>query len=109
MADIKDDVLEEDYSPDIITLEDDEGNEYSFEVIDAADFDDQRYLAVVPYADGAAEALEEDAELVLMRVGEENGEEFLDVVEDEDELALIGAKFAERLSDLYDIDASDII
>lgn len=106
MADLNEEL--EDYNPDIITLEDDEGNEYSFEVIDAADFNDQRYLAVVPYQDGA-EALEEDADLVIMRVGNEDGDEFLDVVEDEDELADIGAKFAERLSDLYDIDASDII
>ena len=39
----------DDYTPDIITLEDEEGNEFSFEVIDAADYNDTRYLAVVPY------------------------------------------------------------
>lgn len=107
MADLNEEL--DDYNPDIITLEDDEGNEYSFEVIDAADFNGKRYLAVVPFADDAAEALEEDAELVIMRVGNEGDDEFVDVVEDEDELADIGARFAERLSDLYDIDASDII
>lgn len=64
----------DDYTPDIITLEDEEGNEFSFEVIDAADYNDTRYLAVVPYKDAAAEQLEEDANLILMRVGEENGE-----------------------------------
>lgn len=106
MADIKEE-LQEEYSPDIITLTDEEGAEYSFEVIDAADFDEVRYLAVVPYSEGG-EALEEDAELVIMRVGEDENDEYLDVVEDEEELNRIGALFAERLADLYDIDAGDI-
>ena len=41
----------DDYSPDLITLTDEDGKEFSFEVIDAADYNDERYLAVVPYAD----------------------------------------------------------
>ena len=98
----------DDYSPDIITLEDEEGNEFSFEVIDAADYIDTRYLAVVPYKDNAAEQLEEDSNLILMRVGEEDGEEYLDVVEDDNEVYEVGAMFAERLSELYDIDTDDL-
>ena len=98
----------DDYTPDIITLEDEDGNEFSFEVIDAADFNDTRYLAVVPYKDSAAEQLEEDANLILMRVSEEGGEEFIDVVEDDDEVYEVGKMFAERLSDLYDIDPEDL-
>lgn len=98
----------DDYNPDIITLEDEEGNEFSFEVIDAADYNDTRYLAVVPYKDDAAEMLEEDANLILMRVGEADGEEYLDVVEDDDEVYEVGAMFARRLSELYDIDPDDI-
>ena len=98
----------DDYTPDIITLEDEEGNEFSFEVIDAADYNDTRYLAVVPYKDAAAEQLEEDANLILMRVGEENGEEYLDVVEDDNEVYEVGAMFAQRLSELYDIDPEDL-
>ena len=38
----------DDYSPDLITLTDEDGKEFSFEVIDAADYNDERYLAVVP-------------------------------------------------------------
>lgn len=98
----------DDYTPDIITLEDEEGNEFSFEVIDTADYNDTRYLAVVPYKDAAAEQLEEDANLILMRVGEENGEEYLDVVEDDNEVYEVGAMFAQRLSELYDIDPEDL-
>lgn len=98
----------EDYEPDIITLTDEDGKEYNFEVLDAADYNDARYLAVVPYAENSAEVLEEDANLILMRVNEEDGEEFLDIVEDDEELIQVGNMFAQRLQELYDIDPSEL-
>lgn len=103
----KDELLEE-YEPDLITLTDEDGNEFSFEVIDAADFNEERYLAVVPYAEDSTEVLEEDANLIIMRVGEEEGEEFLDVVEDDEELIEVSAMFARRLEEIYDIDVEDL-
>ncbi|MEG1010997.1 MAG: DUF1292 domain-containing protein [Ruthenibacterium sp.] len=96
--------LDEDYEPDIITLSDEDGKEYNFEVIDAADYNDERYMAVVPYAEDSAELLEEDANLIIMKVNEEDGEEYLDVVDDDEELMEVGNMFAKRLSDVYDID-----
>lgn len=99
--------LPEDYSPDILTLTDEDGKEFSFEVIDAADYNDERYLAVVPYAEDSKEKLEEDASLILMRVGEENGEEYLDIVEDDEELYEVSELFAHRLEELYDIDLDE--
>ena len=96
----------DDYSPDLITLTDEDGKEFSFEVIDAADYNDERYLAVVPYAEEflPASSLEEDANLIIMRVGEEDGEEYLDVVDDDEELHEVSDMFARRLEELYDID-----
>ena len=94
----------DDYSPDLITLTDEDGKEFSFEVIDAADYNDARYLAVVPSAEDSTEQLEEDANLIIMRVGEEDGEEYLDVVDDDEELYEVSDMFARRLEELYDID-----
>lgn len=97
----------EENTPDLMTLEDEDGVEHTFEVIDSVDYNGERYLAVVPYAESeeAAEAaLEEDAELIIMRVGEENGEEYLDIVEDDEELYNVGDIFAQRLEEMYDID-----
>lgn len=98
----------EDYDPDILTLEDEEGEEHTFEVIDASDFNGARYLALVPYNNEPAKQLEEDAELLLMRVEEENDEEYLALVEEEDELNEVAQHFLERLSDVYDIDIEDL-
>ena len=41
---------EEEYQPDLMTLEDEDGNEVTFEVIDALDHKGVHYLAVVEYA-----------------------------------------------------------
>ena len=96
--------MELDYTPDLITLEDEKGVEHQCEVIDAADYNNARYLAVVPYVADPEQMLEQDAQLVIMRVAEENGEEFLDIVDDDDELAAVSEVFAARLEELYDIE-----
>ena len=43
--------MQEDYTPDLISLSDDEGNEYNFEVLDAIETDDARYVALTPVFD----------------------------------------------------------
>lgn len=98
------DGLDDDYEPDIITLEDESGEEHTFEVLDAASLGDNRYLAVVPYSENPDERLAEDAEMLIMRIGEENGEEYLDIVDDETELQDVGQVFLNRLSEVYNID-----
>ena len=45
MADERDEL---DASTDFMTLVDDEGNEHMFDVLDAVETDDARYLAMVP-------------------------------------------------------------
>ena len=66
-----------DYNPDIINLTDDEGKEYTFEVLDAIESDDGRYLAMIPIYDDPQKSLEDSGELVIVKVGEEDGEEYL--------------------------------
>lgn len=40
-----------DYTPDLITLEDEAGQEHQCEVIDTVDHNGEHYLAVVPYVE----------------------------------------------------------
>lgn len=98
----------DDYEPDILTLEDESGQEHVFEVLDAADMNDNRYLAMVPYHADPAESLADDAEMIVMKVSEEDGEEVLDVIEDEEELYQAGQMFLTRLSEVYDIDLDEL-
>ena len=92
----------EDYQPDLLTLEDEDGNEITFEVIDALDHKGVHYLAVVEYVEDE-EDLDEDAQLVILRVGTDAEGEYLDEVDDDDTLMEVCALFEQRLSDSFDI------
>ena len=95
----------EEYEIDVIELQDEEGLSHSFEVVDSIDLDGKRYFALIPYDEnGLPPEEEEEAEMLIMRVGEENGEEFLDIVEDEDELANVGQIFLTHLEEMYNLD-----
>ena len=93
---------EEEYQPDLMTLEDEDGNEVTFEVIDALDHKGVHYLAVVEYTENEEDA--EDAQLVILSVGEDDEGEYLDVVEDDETLMEVSKLFEQRLSDDYEID-----
>ncbi len=94
----------EEYNPDLITLCDDNGKEYSFEVIDAIETDDARYLAMLPVYDDPKKMLEESGELVIVKVLEEDGEEFFSEIEDDDEYETIADAFVDRLENFFEID-----
>ena len=99
---IKNPNTEEEYQPDLLTLEDEDGNEVTFEVIDALDHKGVHYLAVVEYTEDEDDA--EDAQLVILSVGEDDEGEYLDVVEDDETLLEVSKLFEQRLSDDYEID-----
>ena len=93
---------EEEYQPDQMTLEDEGGNEITLEVIDALGRKGVHYLAVVEGVEVEAD-LDEDAQLVILSVGEDADGEYLDVVDDDETLMEVGALFEKRLSDNFDI------
>ena len=97
----------EEATPDLLTLEDEDGKEVTFEVIDATEVNGTRYLAVIPYQEDP-ESLQEDAELILMRIGTDEEGEYRDIVDDDEELLTVGKVFEERLSAMYDIDDSEL-
>ncbi len=99
--------MAEEFNPDIITLEDDDGVEYTFEVLDRIETDDARYVALLPVYDDPKKMLDDNGELVILRVAEENGEEYFEDIEDDDEYDMIVDAFTDRLQDLYEIEEAD--
>ena len=69
--------MSEEYGNDFVTLIDEDGNEVEFEHIDTVEYNGVTYLAFIP----AEISIEEDAEVVIMQIVEENGEELLEAVE----------------------------
>ncbi len=86
----------------IVTLNDEEGNEVKFEFLDLINFEDEDYVVLLPMADGEDE---EDGEVVILKVedSEEDSEEESYVsVEDEDTLMKVFEIFKEKFKDEFD-------
>ena len=96
--------MDGEFNPDIVTLSDDDGHEFSFELLDAIETDEARYVALSPIPENPEDVLDEEGDLVILRVGEEDGEEFFEEIEDDDEYGHISEAFMERLQDLYEFD-----
>ena len=94
----------EEYNPDIVTLCDDEGKEYTFEVLDRIETDDSRYIALLPVYDDPQKMLDDNGELVILKVVEADGEESFEDIEDDDEYDMIVDAFTERLQDMFEIE-----
>lgn len=97
-------IINDDYNPDIITLSDDDGNEFTFEVLDAIETDEARYLAMLPQYDDPQKMLDDSGELVIVKVEEEDGEEFFSEIEDDEEYEMIADAFIDRLQNAFEIE-----
>ena len=101
-------MIDNEFGNDILTLEDDEGVEHTFEVLDAIDNGENRYMALSPVFDDPQESLEDSGDLVILKVVTgDDGEEFLETIEDDDEYNEIADIFMERLEEDYDVVSDD--
>ena len=99
--------MSEDFGTNIVTVLDDEGNEHRFELLDAIETDDGRYVALLPIYTDAEAAVEGDGELIILEVVNDEGEDVMVAIEDDDTFDEIAEIFEERLSDYYEIDEVD--
>ncbi len=88
----------------LITILDEEGTEHKFELLDAIETDDGRYVALLPVYQDPSDMVDGDGELIILSVEEEDGEDTLATIEDEKLFDEIAEIFEERLSDLYEIE-----
>lgn len=79
----------------IILLTDDEGNEIEFEHIDTLELNDEIYMAFIP----ANLPLEEDAEVVILKVIMDGDEEILATPETEEEINMVFNALMDRMDD----------
>ena len=82
--------MEQQYGDDFISITDEDGKEYELEVLEVLaelEHEGSRYLALVPAGSGDDEA--EDLEVSILKSVEENGEEFLEAIEDDAELEAV--------------------
>ena len=83
----------------ILTLNDEEGNEVEFEFLDLIEYDGEEYVILLPVED--EEDTEEPGEVVILKLEdtENEDEESYVSVEDEDILNAVFEKFKEKFKD----------
>ena len=100
--------MAEEYTPEIFTLTDEEGNEHEFELMDIMEENGRQYYALVPYVENPEAMIEEDTELVVLKMGtDENGEDCLSTIDNDEEYERIGKIFIERISAMLEEDGAD--
>ena len=100
--------MAEEYGPDIVSVVDEDGVEHTFEELDRIETDDARYVALTPVYDEAQDILDDDGELIILRVVEEDGETYLEPIEDDDEFDEIGKIFEDRLREAFEFDDDEV-
>lgn len=85
----------------ILTFQDEDGNDVDLEIIDAFELSENQYVALVPVEEPAEE---QEEEVFIMRIEEdENGDDILVQVTSEEELEATFETFKERMSDDFEI------
>ncbi len=72
-------------------------------MIDAVELDGQTYVALLPLYENPEDIVEEDYQVVILKMVEEDGEEILLTINDEAEFDAVWQAFEDRLSDEYEI------
>lgn len=92
------------FGGDIITLTDDDGQEYELEHLDTLEHEETTYMAFIP-ADTPEDETEID--MIILKATEEDGEEILATLDSEEETEKIYELFMLRLSEDEDGEEGD--
>ena len=99
--------MSEEFNPDLVSVIDENGVEHVFEELDRIETDTAKYVALLPVYGEAEEILDDDGELIILKVCEEDGETYLEPIEDDNEFNEIGKIFEERLSELFEFNEEE--
>lgn len=96
------------FGDNIISISDDEGNDFELLILDEADMNGVHYLAL---CESTTPEEEENVEIIILKsiVDEATGEDMLSTVDSDDELEAIYQIFEERMfsEDEYEEDEED--
>ncbi|MEA4920979.1 MAG: DUF1292 domain-containing protein [Clostridiaceae bacterium] len=87
--------MDEFFDRDIMTLQDEDGNDLEVEHLDTVEYNGGTYFAFIPVDMN----IDDSYELIIMKLELENGEEVLATLEDEDEYNEMYQIFSERLEE----------
>lgn len=96
------------YTPDLVTLISEDGEEIEFEILDIIENDDGKFYVLYPYYEDPADAVNDPGEYYIFEVQEVDGEEELAEIEDDELLDKLADEFEKRYNEsFFDDEESD--
>ena len=96
---------EEMYEPDIISVNDEDGNEILFELLERYETDDDVYVAITEYRDDDEDIVEADFEVIILKVvTDDNGDEYLEEIQVEMEYEQVSDILMSKVEEKFDVE-----
>lgn len=95
------------YEPDIISVTDDNGDEILFELLERYENGGNTYVAITEYRDDAEEIVEADYEVLILKVLEDDGNEYLSEIENEDEFNEVSEVLMKMVEEKFEFEYFD--
>ena len=96
---------EEMYEPDIISVNDEDGNEILFELLERYETDDDVYVAITEYRDDDEDIVEADFEVIILKVvTDDSGDEYLEEIQDEMEYEQVSDILMSKVEEKFDVE-----
>lgn len=95
------------YEPDIISVTDDNGDEILFELLERYENGCNTYVAITEYRDDAEEIVEADYEVLILKVLEDDGNEYLSEIENEDEFNEVSEVLMKMVEEKFEVEYFD--
>lgn len=93
--------MNNEFSPEIITLIDDDNKEHVFEILDVIDNDEGCFYALLPKKENSDDILSDANYYIFEEINDED-EPVLAEVEDDDLLDRLAGEFESRFEELYE-------
>lgn len=95
------------YEPDIISVTNDNGEEILFELLERYEKSGNTYVAITEYRDDADEIVEADYEVLILKVLEDDGNEYLSEIESEDEFNEVSEVLMKMVEEKFEVEYFD--
>lgn len=93
--------MDDSFSPDLITLLDENGIEHDFEILDQIEENETLYYALMPVYENGEDMLSSSGEYTILEAVEIDGEEQLAEVENDELRRRLSDIFEERFNDMF--------
>lgn len=93
--------MDNEYTPDLVTLISEDGEEIEFEILDIIENEDGKFYVLYPYYNNPADAVNDPGEYYIFESQEIDGEEELAEIEDDELLDKLADEFEKRYNDSF--------